>query len=84
MPSSAPSVSSAAEGNGARPAHDQQAELASRAAAAGSNGGEAAFRAPTASEREDREDVDSIFGGDGDAEGPTANGMHEEVGQWWL
>ncbi len=77
-------MSSTAEGNCARPAQDQQAELAARAAAAGSNGGEAGFRASAALEREDRDDTDSIFGGDGDAEGPTANDVPREVSQMWI
>ena len=81
VPSSAPSVSSTADFNCARPAQDQQAELAARAAAAGSNGAEAGFRASATAEREDRDDGDSIFGDDGDAEEPHANGMTREVRQ---
>ncbi len=80
--SSAPSVSSTAEGaNGARPGPELQAE---RAAAAARHGLETA-RAVRA-RRRDRdlddsdEDADSIFGGgDGDEDAPDANGTTDEV-----
>ena len=77
--SSAPSVASTAEGNGARAAHGLQAE---RAAAAARHGLETAQAARA--RRRDRdlddfdEDTDSIFGGD-DEEAPEANGISEQA-----